>query len=271
LSAEIRGILCAMTLSPLLLACDGGADTPDPDQPFVGTVTLFPAAPSTDDIVTVILTGTAGGLDYAGFVAGIAPAETSASLRGEAFSKGQDVQVADTATHSGRTTEATASKEVVVANTPPTSLRVALEATADGLVCTVNVAPTDADGDAVTTDLFVTTDDYASAGGTAPEDTTSPDAWRFPEGTRLWRPFEMEGVPVETRLLAAAFDAPPVPAPQLAVADPVEAEIPSYLHGNYAFFRQPAGVVSLVSVMTLDLRATAADPSLLDALPPAAS
>lgn len=32
-------------------------------------------------------------------------------------------------------------------------------------------------------------------------DTTDPDDWRFPAGTRLWKQFSRDGVPIETRLL----------------------------------------------------------------------
>lgn len=34
-----------------------------------------------------------------------------------------------------------------------------------------------------------------------PVDTTDPDDWRFPVGTRLWKQFSRDGVPIETRLL----------------------------------------------------------------------
>ncbi|MDP2310339.1 MAG: PQQ-dependent sugar dehydrogenase [Pseudomonadota bacterium] len=170
-------------------------------------------------------------------------------------------------------------------------------------------------------------------------DTTDPEAWVYPEGTRLWKRFTMDGLPVETRLLekrdgawigatyvwsgddayltdgtrqdlilpsgepytvpsqyacavcheatsgqdaplgvepfqlgdeglaaiAEALDAPYGPAPELDIADPVEAEVRGYLHGNCAFCHQPAGVVSMVSVVTLDFRYSALDTGLLDA------
>ncbi|MDP2314580.1 MAG: hypothetical protein Q8P41_16880 [Pseudomonadota bacterium] len=169
-------------------------------------------------------------------------------------------------------------------------------------------------------------------------DTTDPEAWAFPEGTRVWKRFVMEGVPVETRLLEkrddawisgtyvwdgddaylsdgtrqdlvlpsgapytvpsqyacavcheatlgqdyvlgvepfqlgneglaaleTALDTPYGDAPELDIADPLEASVRGYLHGNCAFCHQPAGVVSRVSVVTLDFRYSAADPGLLD-------
>lgn len=39
-------------------------------------------------------------------------------------------------------------------------------------------------------------------------DTSDPDAWQFPEGTRLWKEFAREGAPLETRLLQKTGPAP---------------------------------------------------------------
>jgi hypothetical protein len=170
-------------------------------------------------------------------------------------------------------------------------------------------------------------------------DTSDPDAWVFPDGTRLWKHFSVDGAPVESRLLekrdgawvagvyvwqgddaylsdgsrtdlvlpsgaaytvpseracftchgatvgkdaplgiepfqlgdaglgslADHFSADPGSAPQVASDDPTEVAMRGYLHGNCAYCHQPAGVVSFVSVIGLDLRYSATETGLLDA------
>ncbi len=167
----------------------------------------------------------------------------------------------------------------------------------------------------------------------------SGEHWVFPEGTRVWKTFSVDGAPVETRLvekrdgewlvgtyvwdgddayltdgtrqdlvlpngepytvpsetacvtchaattgwdfvlgvepfqlgddgiaaLSGLLSADPGPAPQVDTTDPVEEAVRGYLHGNCAYCHQPAGVVSYVSVIGLDLRYSAADTGLLDA------
>src|SRR5262245_54729116 len=90
--APPRGILPGMLF--LLLACDGpDAPKDEPAAPDAGTVALSPAAPDTDDVITVVVTGSSGALSYAWTVDG-APAGTDApTLDGSAFAKGQVVAV----------------------------------------------------------------------------------------------------------------------------------------------------------------------------------
>jgi hypothetical protein len=175
-----------MTLLFVLLACYAGPATPpdgaDADRPAVGAVALSPTDPRTDSVVTAIVTGSDGELAFAWFVDGAAQGETGAALAGDAFAKGQVVHVEVTASRDGRTTEPVASAGVTVANTPPTAPRVALASTAEGLLCSVVTPPTDADGDVVTTDLFVYTDDYASVGATVPPEETARGATWTCEG-----------------------------------------------------------------------------------------
>lgn len=163
-------------------------------------------------------------------------------------------------------------------------------------------------------------------------DTTNPDAWAYPVGTRLYKTFAAEGVNVETRVierqadgwaagvylwerddayvsdgyraevtlpsgatyrvpstatceechasdrarewplglepfqlgdqglgtLAAAFDAPPGPAPDVESEDPTTVAVRGWLHGNCAYCHNPAGIVFQMSVVDLDFRYDAA-------------
>ncbi len=167
------------SLALLLVACE--ADPPkapaEPeDRPRVGTVVLDPAEPRTDGVVTATVSGADGTLAYAWFVDDVAVAEAGATLAGTWFDKGQVVHVEVTATLAGRASTPVASAPVTVANTPPTAPGVSFTLADDGLHCDVVTAPTDADGDPLTTTFTLATDGYASVGATLPLDETARGA-----------------------------------------------------------------------------------------------
>jgi glucose/arabinose dehydrogenase len=144
----------------LLLACDDGADkTPDPvPSTAIGSVTLSPASPRTDDVLTATVTEADGEVTFAWFVDGVAVAEVSASLAGTYFEKGQVVHIEATAARDGVPSTRAESDAVTVVNTPPTAPGVALALTGEGLVCTVEAPATDADGDTLGYTTTITSD-----------------------------------------------------------------------------------------------------------------
>lgn len=157
----------------LLAACDGPAKPTT--LPDAGAVTLSPAEPRTDDVVTAAVSGARGDLVYRWTVDGV-EAGTGATLDGAAFAKGQVVTVEVTATLEDATD--TASASVTVVNTPPVGPTVTASLGEDGLACVATGEGTDADGDDVAMDFRWTTEGAEYAGATVPlEETARGSVW----------------------------------------------------------------------------------------------
>lgn len=161
------------SLALLLLACDDGADKPDPPDPVpstaIASVSVSPVSPRTEDVLTATVLGADGELAYAWFVDGAAVAEAGASLAGTAFAKGQAVHVEVTASKEGAAPTTALSNVVTVVNTPPTAPVVALSLGESGLACAIVTPSTDADGDVPTYTTAITSDAGAEvAGDTVP-------------------------------------------------------------------------------------------------------
>ena len=158
-------------------------------RPSILSVTLTPSTVRTDDTVaaSVVASDPEGDpvtLAYAWKVDGTVASSTTASLDGStAFDKGQWVEVTVTPSDSGGTgTPGTAG--TTVANTAPGAPGISIDPSGpvegESMVCTVDTASTDADGDPITYTMSWTVDgavyprgaDLGPATGTWTDDTT---------------------------------------------------------------------------------------------------
>jgi len=129
--------------------------------PVVSSVSIVPASPKTDTVLTASVLamdadpGDTLTLSYVWRVNGTATTATGASLSGVTwFDKGDVVQVTVIATDGTDPSTPVSSASVTIQNTPPTAPVVSLdpkrpEAGVDDLLCLVDVASTDVDGDAI--------------------------------------------------------------------------------------------------------------------------
>jgi hypothetical protein len=127
--------------------------------PAVTSATLSPTGPQTNDTINVsVSTSDADGdsvsLSYAWTVDSAAVSATGASLSGTWFSKDQVVGLTVTPSDGTDTGTPVATATVTVLNTPPTAPVVAIDPSetdgTDDLVCTIDVASSDDDGDSIT-------------------------------------------------------------------------------------------------------------------------
>jgi len=145
----------------------GGAGTVGSDElviantpPSVTAVTLSPDPAYTDDTLEAFVSfedidSDSVSLSYAWYVGGALTGGDTVSLSGAAyFDKGDLVRVEVTASDAGAAGTPVTSDVVTIANTPPTAPDVRVdpdspEEGTDDLICLIEVASTDADGDAV--------------------------------------------------------------------------------------------------------------------------
>ncbi|MFH1469813.1 MAG: Ig-like domain-containing protein [Pseudomonadota bacterium] len=166
LSATIaRGDVVVCTVTP----SDGSdAGTPVTDTltvgnaaPSVTAVSLSPTTAYTSTLLTAVVSSTdpdgdAVSVSYAWTVDGASVAATGATLDGATyFDKHQDVVVTVTPSDGIDTGAPVASAAVTILNTPPTAPTVSIDPSdpeegTDDLLCQVDVASTDADGDTIT-------------------------------------------------------------------------------------------------------------------------
>ncbi len=166
-------------------------------RPSVTSLSLTPTTVYTDDTLTVTVTtrdaeGDAVTLAYAWTVDGVATGATGNTLSGVSwFDKHQDVQVTVTPSDAGGAGTPVSSSIVTVLNTPPGAPSVSISPSApvegvDDLICTVDVASSDDDGDSATYSVTWTVDGAAYSGAstttwsgdTAPASATSMgEAW----------------------------------------------------------------------------------------------
>lgn len=127
--------------------------------PAVTGASLSPTSPQTHDTITASVgTSDADGdsvsLSYAWTVDSSAVSPTSASLSGTWFSKDQVVGLTVTPSDGTDTGTPVATTTVLVVNTPPTAPVVAIDPSetdgTDDLVCTIDAASSDDDGDTIT-------------------------------------------------------------------------------------------------------------------------
>jgi hypothetical protein len=128
--------------------------------PVLGTVSLSPSAPFTNDTLSALVTGSDPDGDslsysYAWFVEGALVASgPGASLSGAAHFDRDDAVYVVVTVDDGTTTTTATSAVVTVQNTPPTAAAIAITpgdpAAGDALVCEVVSAASDVDGDALT-------------------------------------------------------------------------------------------------------------------------
>jgi hypothetical protein len=162
-SATARGQVWAVTVTP----DDGRGSGPAGSAsvtignapPEITSVTLSPSSPQTNDTLSTAVVATdpdgdSVSLSYAWTVAGAAVSPTTSSLSGVSwFDRGESVVVSVTATD-GTATSGAVTDSVVVANTAPGAPTVSVDPSSptpsDDIVCAVDTASTDDDGDMVT-------------------------------------------------------------------------------------------------------------------------
>ncbi len=157
-----------------------------PDPAYEGnTLTCTPGSSSDADGNTVTFA-------YAWMVNGVATADTAATLGSSAWSKNDTVQCAATPMDDAMSGAAVSSSIVTIGNTAPTAPVVAVSPTdpeegLDDVVCSVEVASTDADA-GIDTVVYVfswTVDGAAFAGATDAATTSTVDASETAEG-EVW-------------------------------------------------------------------------------------
>ena len=173
-SSTRRGELWAVTVTP---HDPGGAGSPGTAgvtignaAPQITSLALTPASPRTQDTLSVAVgtrdaDGDTVALSYSWAVDGTTISPTTATLSGSSwFSKDQTVAVTVVA-GDGIDTGAPATDSVLITNTPPGAPTISIDpaspTTADDLVCTVDVASSDADADSVTYTMTWTVDGVA--------------------------------------------------------------------------------------------------------------
>ena len=195
----VRGDTVACSVTP-----DDGVDDGSPvsaslvignSPPVVGTVTLSPSGAATDDVLTVGAShsdpdGDSVSLSYAWTVDSASAGSASTLDGATAFDKGQVVVVTVTPSDSIDAGSPVSSSGLTIANTPPTAPVVSVspedpEEGSDDLVCAIDSASDDADGDSVSYSFAWTVDDwdypsdwdtgFASSGWTGPTSTTLAD------------------------------------------------------------------------------------------------
>jgi hypothetical protein len=156
--------------------------------PVVDSLSLSPSSPDTDDTLTASVStsdpdGDSVTVTYAWFVDGTELSETSSTLDGGSwFAKDQVVEVQVTP-DDGADAGTTVADSVTVVNTAPTAPSVIITPDVptvgtDDLVCEVDSASTDADGDSLTYAMAWTVDGltYAAGGG----DSADTAGWTGP-------------------------------------------------------------------------------------------
>jgi len=142
--------------------------------PEIDSITLSPSEPGTEDTLSVSATTSdldedSVSLTYSWTVDSVTvPGETSATLAGSFFDKGEVVEVTVTADDGTDTVSDTAS--VTVGNTAPTAPVVTLGSLVDDgddLVCTIATPSTDADSDTISYSVSWTVDGSAYTGSTS--------------------------------------------------------------------------------------------------------
>ena len=195
----VRGDTVACIVTP-----DDGTDPGSPvsdslvignSPPEVSAVTISPSGAATDDMLTVAVShsdpdGDSVSLSYAWTVGGVA-AGSSTNLDGTtAFDKGDVVVVTVTPSDGTDTGSPVSSSGLTIANTPPEAPGISVapedpEEGVDDLICTVDSASYDADGDSISYVFTWTVDGaeypsdwdtgFASSGWTGPTSTTHSD------------------------------------------------------------------------------------------------
>ncbi len=163
--------------------------------PEVTSVTLSPTAPTTDETLTATVSSTdADGdrvtLSYAWEVDGAVIATTATSISGITWFDRDEVVTVTVTPYDGTDYGTTGTDSVTCANTPPTAPTVSIDPDPPGgnddLVCTVDTASTDDDGDAVTYTFEWDVDGTAYTGATTTyetgdtvdaADTTRDEVW----------------------------------------------------------------------------------------------
>jgi len=165
--------------------------------PVIDSLSLSPSSPATDDTLTATVStsdgdGDAVTVSYAWFVDGSLISETCSSLdRASWFDKGQDVYVVATPNDGTDDGTAVTSSTVTVLNTAPEAPSISISPSSpvevvDDLLCQVDTASSDDDGDTVTYTMAWTVDGatYSSAstatwtGDTvAAADTSAGEVW----------------------------------------------------------------------------------------------
>jgi hypothetical protein len=169
------------------------------EAPVIDSVTLSSASPRTNDTLTANAVvsdndGDTTTLSYEWYVGGaLAQSGASNSLSGAShFDKGQSVEVIATANDGFDNSAAVTSNSAMVANTPPEAPVVLVDpegaVTDDDLVCLIDTASTDADGDAVSYGISWELDGVAWSGAVADganigdtieaAETSDGDEWR---------------------------------------------------------------------------------------------
>jgi hypothetical protein len=168
-SSTLAGVFIAGNIVACTVTPDDGKDTGTPvddtativnTPPQVTSVALTPSEAYTNDTLTATVTTSDDDADavtvsYAWYVDGTLVAETGSSLSGAThFDKGQDVYVEATPNDGTDDGAAVASGTVTVLNSPPEAPTVSISpadpASTDDLLCEVDVAASDDDGDSVT-------------------------------------------------------------------------------------------------------------------------
>jgi hypothetical protein len=168
--------------------------TIDNSPPWVSSVGLSPSAVYTDDSVSAVVSATdADGdaviLSYDWYVDGSLTAATGSSLSGVShFDKHQIIHVEVTPSDASASGAAVASASVTVLNTPPEAPTVSIAPTepveaADDLVCGVDVASWDADGDSVSYGFTWAVDGAAYSPGASADTADTGAGWLGPSAT----------------------------------------------------------------------------------------
>lgn len=164
----------------LLAACEPEPVPPGSTPIAEPSVTLSPADPRTDDVITATVSGTEGTLNYAWYVDGarLSVGESASGIDGSFFDKGQSVYVEVTATLEGEASDAVRSDAVTVLNTAPGAPTVAITEGDDGWTCAVVTEASDADDDALVTTFMWTTDGVELDGALlSPEESARGASW----------------------------------------------------------------------------------------------
>ncbi|MFH1464993.1 MAG: hypothetical protein ABIO70_11470 [Pseudomonadota bacterium] len=197
--ATLAGVFSAGDTVVCIVTPDDGTDTGTTvstsvtignQPPEIDSVSLSPASPTTGGVITATATahdddGDSVTIAYAWYVDGALVAATGGSLDGSVwFDKGQQVHVEVTPHDGTEDGPSLASSAVTVANTPPGAPVVSIDpgspsAGVDDLICQVDTASSDADGDSVSYSMAWTVDGVAyAAGGSA--DTGDTAGWVGP-------------------------------------------------------------------------------------------
>jgi hypothetical protein len=156
--------------------------------PEVDAVSLGPVPAYTNDTITATVSasdadGDPVSLGYSWTVNGVAVSETGSTLDGTVhFAKGDEVGLTVTPEDLLGDGTAMSAAPVVIENSPPSAPTITIEpedpiAGFDALECIIETAPTDADGDPVSTITTWTVDGVAVSGAPSPADTHEGEVW----------------------------------------------------------------------------------------------